>query len=424
MICLASFTLAFTTCGTAFSFGVYQELYQSMAKQPNTPFTGASPAIIDLIGTLSVSLMTLAAPFSTAWTQRFSPRVIISFGGVLLIVAAVLASYSQALWQFLLTQGVLMGLSTSFSYIPAVTVAPTYYTNRRALALGIILSGTGIGGLVWAPLLQKLNEHIGFRNTLRVSGAVCSASVLAAATVMDWDPTTKAHLADENARLAARAHGTGVIGFLRKLYHIPLVNWHIARSAKFASEVVANFLHAAAYFTPLFFLSAYAKTLGFSASEGATFIAVNNVASSVGRIIIGIAADRYGRINLLVVSTAISAAAALAFWLPSTAVPASAARGLFITFAVINGATTGAFTSLFPATLIDLFGPQNFASINGVVYMLRGCASMIGTPGAGALLRHDHAGPHAYLTMSVLVGCLLSGAALASFWIKAESKRP
>lgn len=404
---------------------MYQELYQSLAKQPSTPFTGASPAIIDLIGTLSVSLMTLGAPFSTAWTRRFNPRAVISFGGLLLLAAALLASFSQRLWHFMLTQGLLMGLSTSFSYIPAVTVAPTYYTKRRALALGIILSGTGIGGLVWAPVLQVLNEKLGFRNTLRISGAICSACVLAAASVMDWDPVTKAHLADENARLAARSHGTGVIGFLRKLYHIPLVNWHIARSSKFASEIVANFLHAAAYFTPLFFLSAYAKTLGYSASEGATFIAINNVASSVGRVIIGIAADRYGRVNLLVVSTAISAMAALAFWLPSTAVPASAARGLFVTFAVINGATTGAFTSLFPATLIDLFGPQNFASINGVVYMLRGCASMIGTPGAGALLRHDHdSGPHAYLTMSVLVGCLLFGAAMASFWIRAESKRP
>jgi hypothetical protein len=42
---------------------------------------------------------------------------------------------------FSLTQGLLVGLGTCLSYIPAVTVTPGWYDKRRALAMGIVLSG-------------------------------------------------------------------------------------------------------------------------------------------------------------------------------------------------------------------------------------------------------------------------------------------
>ena len=44
--------------GLGSAFGVYQELYETI----DGPFQGASPAAIDLIGTLSASLMTIGAP--------------------------------------------------------------------------------------------------------------------------------------------------------------------------------------------------------------------------------------------------------------------------------------------------------------------------------------------------------------------------
>jgi hypothetical protein len=46
IICMASFAVIFTACGTNFAFGVYQELYQSMSAEPGNPFSGASPADI------------------------------------------------------------------------------------------------------------------------------------------------------------------------------------------------------------------------------------------------------------------------------------------------------------------------------------------------------------------------------------------
>lgn len=162
-ITVASFFVIFTSCGMLFSFGVYQELYQAMSLEPDTPFTGATAAGIDIIGTLTAAFQTIGAPVATAFIRRFSPRVAIFTSAALFLASSLLASYSRQLWQFVLSQGVLMGIATCFAYMTPCTVAPTWFSARRGLAMGVILSGTGIGGLVWAPAIQALNASLGFR---------------------------------------------------------------------------------------------------------------------------------------------------------------------------------------------------------------------------------------------------------------------
>lgn len=100
----------FTCCGINFAFGVYQELYETMSRSSSeNPFTNATPAQIDLIGTLAISLMTLGAPFASAWCKTYSPRTITFAGGVMFALSNVLASLGQKLWHFILTQGILLG---------------------------------------------------------------------------------------------------------------------------------------------------------------------------------------------------------------------------------------------------------------------------------------------------------------------------
>lgn len=403
-----------------FSFGVYQDLYQTMAEEPNTPFTGASPAIIDLIGTLTAAFMMLGAPLTIGYTKSFSPRAIIFTGAVLYFVASILASFSQHLWQFILTQGLLMGIATCLSYIPAVTVAPMWFDRNRALAMGLILSGTGVGGLVFSPFLQALNASVGFRNSLRIAGAVTTVCIVIGGIVLDWDPVSKARM---QAEKDARRSRYGAGDRLRQFWDIPLVNWRIARSSKFTAQLVAGMLQAAAYYTPVFFFSAYARTLGYSAKTGAGFISVNNACNALGKILLGIVADRIGRVNMLLITTALSAICSFVFWLPSTLTPSlPAAQGLFITYAITYGTFASAYVSLFPAALIEVFGPQNFASVNGVLYMVRGMGTLIGTPSAGAMIRSSaHAAlPSGYKDMSVLVGCLLAGATAGVVWLRIE----
>lgn len=391
-----------------------------MALQPDTPFTGASQAAIGLIGTLSVAFMQICAPFASAGLRRYSPRSVLGLGGILFFTACILASFSTQLWQFLLTQGLLLGLGTCLVFTTAVTITPTWYTTHRGLAMGIILAGTGVGGLVWAPAIQTINATMGFRIGLRINGSVAAIIIIASTFVLDWDEASKRRIEQENA---ASRSTTRRFGF----FSLPLVNWRIAKSKLFAAQALGAMLHGSGYYVPLFFFSSYARTLDYTSTEGATFIAVSNACNALGKIIIGYIADRWlGRTNALVLTTLISALGTAAFWLPSTLLDAcNISRGLFITFSLIYGIFASAYVSLFPATLVEMFGPAHYASVNGMLYMLRGFGGLPGTPIAGSLIRNSReaAMPKAYWSSAVLVSAFTTGATLAVSWAWLELRR-
>ncbi|KAJ5666668.1 Major facilitator superfamily domain general substrate transporter [Penicillium macrosclerotiorum] len=415
LILIASTTLVFTGCGINFTFGVFQELYESMSKLPNTPFTGATPAQIDLIGTLSIALMTIGAPFTTAWTKQYSPRAVIWSGGLIYSLSLVLASFSQALWQFILTQGLLLGIGTCMAYMPSVTVAPTWFSRHRGLAMGIILSGTGVGGVVWPLAFRSLIERVGFRNCLRITSGICLVLILGSGSFMKWHASQMIQIQAENT---ARTHKMSIL-------RIPLVDWRVARTRKFAAHALGAALQSAAYYTPVFFFASYARTLGYSQATSANFIAISNAANALGKIAIGYVADRMGRLNTLFLTTLISAIAVLAFWLPSAlSTGQTSGSNLFIVFTIFYGVFASAYVSLFPTSLVELFGVHNFASVNGVLYMVRGLATLLGTPIAGLLIRssqHKNASPKSYENTSIMVGALLVAATFAVLWARIEA---
>lgn len=359
--------------------------------------------------------MTIGAPFVVAWSKRFSPRTVSIIGAVVFSLASILASFGTVLWHFELTQGVLLGMGTCLSYMVPVTIAPTWFSTRRGLAMGIILSGTGVGGLVWAPILKVCIDRIGYRNTLRFTGAVSFALVAAAGAAMAWEPSVKARFDREN---------TSRTGGVQGLWKVPLVDLRVVKTRKFTAQAVGGAFQSAAYYLPIFFFATYARTLGYSDTAGANFIALSNACNAIGKIAIGHAADRIGRLNVLLLTTLFSAIVALGFWVPSTLYrDAATSRALFVAFTIFYGIFASAYVALFPTSLVELFGAQNFASVNGVLYMVRGMATMVGTPAGGILIRNSAAnfGPKTYEGMSLLVSMLLFAATIAVLWVRVEA---
>lgn len=416
IILVASFTVVFTCCGINFAFGVFQDLYETLSREPDNPFTGSTPAEIAIIGTVSVSLMTIGAPFTVAWAKRFSPRNVSFVGSFVFSAALILASFGTALWHFQLSQGLLLGIGTCLSYMVAVTIAPTWFGARRGLALGVITAGTGIGGLVWAPALKACIDSLGYRNALRIAGGVSFVLNMTAGGAIMWEPGTEARLQLEQSTQTSRAKG---------IFQVPLIEWRIAKTRKFAAQAVGAMFQSAAYYLPLFFFATYARSLGYSNTAGANFIALSNACNAIGKIAIGHAADRLGRLNALVITTIISAIITLCCWVPSTYIgDTGGSRSLFIAFTVLYGIFASAYIALFPTSLVELFGAENFASVNGVLYMVRGIATLIGTPIGGAIIlssKDKMPAPGDYTGMALLTGGLLTVASIAVIWVRLEA---
>ena len=65
------------------------------------------------------------------------------------------------------SHGVLFGIGSSLSYLPALVMVALYFEKRRSLATGIAAAGGNIGAIALAPLQQMIVEAWGWRNCFR-----------------------------------------------------------------------------------------------------------------------------------------------------------------------------------------------------------------------------------------------------------------
>lgn len=102
--------------------------------------------------------------------------------------------------------------------------------------------------------------------------------------------------------------------------------------------------------------------------------------SIFGRIIPGYTADKVGRFNMMILTTALSSIIVLALWLPS--------RGNIpiLLFAGFYGFFSGAFVSLGPAIVGQISEIKQIGIRTGTVYLVVSIAALTGSPIAGALV--------------------------------------
>lgn len=75
-------------------------------------------------------------------------------------------------WQLLLTQGILTGVGGGIFFTPCMGLLATWWSKRRALAMGIASTGNSAGGLVYPVIVRQLLPKIGFAWTVRTLGFV------------------------------------------------------------------------------------------------------------------------------------------------------------------------------------------------------------------------------------------------------------
>jgi hypothetical protein len=88
-----------------------------------------------------------------------------------------------------------------------------------------------------------------------------------------------------------------------------------------------------------------------------------------------------------------------------------------LTVVVIYAVMSGGFNALLPTILVEVFGPEHYASVNGFLYFIRGCGAFMGTPVGGLLLpggrSHGMLSPTEYTKIILFDGALLLGSAMS-----------
>lgn len=79
-----------------------------------------------------------------------------------------MASISTEYYQFILAQGLCSPIGACAVFFAATSSVSTWFKNRRAFALGIMVSGSSLGGVIFPIMVAKLVPEVGFGWTMRI----------------------------------------------------------------------------------------------------------------------------------------------------------------------------------------------------------------------------------------------------------------
>ena len=151
--------------------GVYQTFYEL------TLLPTRSASQIAWIGSLQGFLLIgLGLPAGPAFDAGYL-HTLINMGSFLVVFGMMMTSICKQYWEFMLAQGLVVGLGSGCLFLPAVAVLPPYFAKNRALAIGIAASGSAMGGIIYPIMFHRLQPRVGFGWATRIIAFVALATL-------------------------------------------------------------------------------------------------------------------------------------------------------------------------------------------------------------------------------------------------------
>ncbi|KAG7089968.1 hypothetical protein E1B28_011593 [Marasmius oreades] len=356
---VSGFMMAFHVIGLNSSYGVFQQFYTST--QTNIDDGKGQDALVSLVGTIGTGLTWSGSIFvNPLISSRLNIKIVALSGAFFMSLGLFLASFATKLWHLFLTQALLYGLGASMYYFPILAITPLYFDRHRGFAMGIVLAGSSLGGLVFAPVQQYLLDHHGIQWTLRILGIWNFAVGIPVSMVIQRYPSS--------------FRGGSEAGQRR------WINTAALSKGTFWFQALGAFLQAGGNVVPIYYIVAYSvSVLSLSPSTGSMLLSVNSGVNCLSRVAMGILADYVGRQNTLIGGVVLSALSVFSLWY-------SAAKTRFIAFVVVYGIFAGGYNALLPTTIVEIYGLRNYAAVNGNLLFIRGLGSLFGAPLAGMIL--------------------------------------
>src|SRR5689334_13336175 len=249
---------------------------------PMSAETGWSRAGISFAMTINFIVMAFG---SFAWgsaSDRWGARIVTLCGAVLLGAALVIASYSQSLRVFQLTYGVIIGFAASAFFAPMIATVMGWFETRRNLAVSLVSAGMGMAPLTISPFASWLITHYGWRSAMFTIGVIAWVLLIPASLFVRRPPVKGAADGAPPPKPDKEEVGRALT------------------SPQFLVLGFTFMLCCMAHSGPIFHVVSYAMYCGIGAMVAVTVYSVEGFAGLIGRIVIGLLADRLGAKRVLI----------------------------------------------------------------------------------------------------------------------------
>ena len=366
VVACAAFVASFVAYGFLYAFGIFLK--------PIGSALGANHALMStLFACMSLSGY-LLGPLTGDWADHVGPRKVMAAGAVVFTAGVLATAHAHSFWVALPCLGIGVGAGLSSVYVPSLAAVGEWFKKERAFALGIAVSGIGVGTLVAAPLGAWLVRRYDWRTTLTIEGAAGGSLLLLSALFM-FKPPVKVE-----SKRGSRAV------------------WAKVGSRAFVLVFLSRMLTGIPVFVTMVYLPALATKEGVGSVSAAALVGYIGAGSLLSRLGLNAAAEKIGAIIPFQFSCVLVAVACV-IWMFAYSYPA------LVVFVVVMGISYGGVASLTPAVAIQIFGLENIGELLGFLLLSYGVAAAVGPPIAGVLV--DRSGHYRDIIGFALIASLV-----------------
>ena len=360
IIVLLATLIMVVTWGTFYSFGVFFK--------PVLLEFGWTRAATSAGYSLGFMLSGLFGILTGRLSDRFGPRMVVTFCGLLIAAGYLLTSQISAIWQLYLFYG-MVGIGSSGAYVPSISAVSRWFIGRRGLMTGIAMAGIGLGTMVMSPLANWLITNYGWRFSYIVVGVAVLLLITLLAQFLRRDPGEKGMRAygDDFVDRQTLLAKDGSLAFGRAVRTRQF--WTLCAMFTLVEYSVHNInVH----------IVPHATDLGISAASAAQILAIIGAMSVTSRIVMGALGDRVSRKAATVVCFVIMLASLVCLLFT---------RELwsFKLFAVAFGFAYGGYQPLISMLVVDSFGLGSLGVILGTITFTIMAGSAVGPILAGRM---------------------------------------
>ncbi|OMJ08537.1 Riboflavin transporter MCH5 [Smittium culicis] len=366
-IVASGFFLYCNIFGTLTVAGIFQEYYL------NNMFPTTPASTISWISTVNFTLSFCGGLFAGPIMSYIGIRYTTLLGVLVSALGMFLSSFCSSIWQLVLTYGLVYSIGTSLLINVTIIMPALWFDKHRGIALAIISSGSGFGGLIIAPILRKTLVSLGIHWSFRILGIINLFAGIISFLIFkqraEFKPMRK------------------VIDF--KLLKRPLTLFI------FVGAILNQFgTQASALYYP-----ASVTGIGKSQATAANLVLIYSVCGGIGRIFSSMLSRRIGSNNTLIFSVIGAGTAIFALWLPSHNFI------LYIIFITIFGILYPMAFPILPLIVANNYESSETSQMSGLLFCAYGLGSLSGIPLLGVLF--DKLGHRTSFTPVIVSGGII-----------------
>ncbi|MBN1380744.1 MAG: MFS transporter [Deltaproteobacteria bacterium] len=380
-------------------------------------FAAIFPAMIDALGwgrgqasiahTINVLAMGFLAPVMAISINKFGAKKTIMTGLTIIAFALILlGTITRQLWLWIVLWGLIIPLGIALGGLFSIqTILMHWFSAKRAMVLGLVMTAAPLAGFLAQPTLTWLILKTGSWRFgwLSACGFVIVGIILMFFVVnkpedlnqsVDGIDLAQGDTLTDNPVKAARTFHTSRVWTYREILRTPSFWFITVLSAVHMMPLVMLLAHGVLHVTDV----------GYTKMQAASVISMMLLGSSIARFPSGWLADR-------VEPRWISVVAYMAMLVGYFFIWKAPNLPILMVMSFIFGLTYGTILVMMPTLYGNYFGPENYASIMGLVFPLTTVLGAFIPAGAGYVQEKFGSYDMAFiLILMVLVIGLISSA--------------